>query len=82
MKANFEYGQPISGDPDTDSFFRLFGDTDGDRDVDIQDYGAFARSFLSQLGDANYNAAVDFDGDGDVDGNDMGQFRRSLSRRL
>jgi Ca2+-binding RTX toxin-like protein len=48
---------------------RLFGDIDGDGDVDAQDFGAFRAAFGSG------NLAFDFDGDGDVDAADFGQFR-------
>jgi len=49
---------------------RLFGDNDGDADVDAQDFGAFRSAFG---GTSNLN--FDFDGDGDVDAADFGQFR-------
>jgi len=49
--------------------FRLFGDADGDGDVDAQDFGAFRGAFGS------VNATFDFDNDGDVDAADFGQFR-------
>ncbi|QDV41653.1 hypothetical protein Enr13x_14960 [Stieleria neptunia] len=37
------------GDQAPDAFFRHFGDTDGDRDVDGQDYGRFGQRFLKRL---------------------------------
>jgi len=54
----------------TGRLFRLFGDNDGDGDVDAQDFGAFRAAF----GTAG-NVPFDFDGDGDVDAQDFGQFR-------
>jgi predicted outer membrane repeat protein len=48
---------------------RLFGDNDGDRDVDAQDFGAFRAAF------GGTNPVFDFDQDGDVDASDFGQFR-------
>ena len=57
-----------------DEFFRFFGDSDGDRDVDGQDYGRFGLSFLKSDGTPGFNPAFDFDGDGDVDGQDYGNF--------
>jgi hypothetical protein len=65
-----------------DSFFRLFGDTDGDRDVDGQDYGRFGLSFLKSAGTPGFNPALDFDGDGDIDGQDYGHFGRRCLKRL
>src|SRR5205823_15060478 len=56
-------------------FFRLFGDSDGDGDVDGLDLAAFRNAYGSTSTDPNYNRAFDFDGDGDVDGLDLGQFR-------
>jgi hypothetical protein len=48
-------GEPLNGG-DTgagsdyvDAFFRHFGDSDGDRDVDGQDYGRFGLLFLKSL---------------------------------
>jgi len=48
---------------------RLFGDVDGDGDVDATDFGAFRNAFGTAA------VAFDFDGDGDVDATDFGQFR-------
>ncbi|MEL6109758.1 MAG: FG-GAP-like repeat-containing protein, partial [Planctomycetota bacterium] len=69
MREDFRFGESA-----TDSFFRYFGDSDGDRDVDGQDYGRFALGFGQVLGDPNYDRQLDFDFDGDIDGQDYGQF--------
>lgn len=66
---DFQFGTAAA-----DSFFRHFGDTDGDRDVDGQDYGRFGLAFLKSIGQDGYDRALDFDGDGDIDGQDYGQF--------
>jgi len=50
---------------------RLFGDNDGDADVDAGDFGAFRATFGATL-----NLAFDFDNDGDVDAGDFGAFRQ------
>lgn len=50
--------------------FRLFGDSDGDADVDAANFGSFRGAF----GNAN-NLTFDFEGDNDVDATDFGQFR-------
>ena len=78
-------GIPLDGNADgsagsdyVDEFFRFFGDGDGDRDVDGQDYGAFGLAFLSTLGDSSYESRFDFDQDGDVDGQDYGNFASNL----
>ena len=55
MAADYFFGNNFS-----DNFFRLFGDADGDGDVDGTDTVAFRRSYLG----IENNAAIDFDGDG------------------
>ncbi|MEL6104498.1 MAG: hypothetical protein AAFU85_00615 [Planctomycetota bacterium] len=63
-------GDARLGDDETDLFFRLFGDTDADRDFDGMDFGRFALAFLSTTGDPNYDPELDIEGDGDIDGRD------------
>ncbi len=72
----------VFGDQAADRLFRLYGDSDGDRDVDGQDYGRFGLAFLSTFGSDGFNAPLDSDGDGDVDGQDYGRFGRNFLRRL
>ncbi|MEL6106319.1 MAG: lamin tail domain-containing protein, partial [Planctomycetota bacterium] len=64
----------VFGDDGDDGLFRFFGDGDGDRDVDGQDYGAFASVFLLNDDDPGFDPRFDFDGDGDIDGRDYGPF--------
>ena len=71
-----------SGGHAVDEVFRLFGDSDGDGDVDAQDYGRFGASFMSRAGDPRFDAAFDFDDDGDVDSQDYGRFGSRFMRRL
>jgi predicted outer membrane repeat protein len=59
----------LTGDPAANTLFRIFGDNDGDGDVDAQDFGAFRAAF------GGTNNTFDFDNDGDVDAQDFGQFR-------
>jgi hypothetical protein len=60
----------LAGDPAiAPRLFRLFGDSDGDGDVDAQDFGAFRAAF------GGSNPIFDYDGDGDVDAADFGAFR-------
>ncbi|QDV40782.1 putative peptidase [Stieleria neptunia] len=66
---DFQFGAESS-----DAFFRFYGDTDGDRDVDGQDYGCFGLSFLKSTGQAGFDPRLDADFDGDVDGQDYGRF--------
>ncbi|WP_182867330.1 cohesin domain-containing protein [Rhodopirellula sp. JC639] len=77
MTAAYSFGQsPV------DSFFRFYGDTDGDRDVDGQDYGRFALSFLRTSTDPNFDPSMDSDGDGDVDGQDYGRFGLNFLKQV
>ncbi|WP_182867220.1 beta-propeller fold lactonase family protein [Rhodopirellula sp. JC639] len=70
------------GEEAADRFFRLFGDSDGDRDVDGQDYGRFGMSFLKREGQPGFDDAFDSDGDGDVDGQDYARFGQRFLRSL
>jgi predicted outer membrane repeat protein len=58
------------------SFHRLFGDADGDGDVDAMDYGQFMAAAGGGAGSVAYNATFDSDGDFDVDAADFGAFRK------
>jgi autotransporter-associated beta strand protein len=75
-------GDGVAGGDRVDQFFRLFGDADGDRDVDRADHDLFRDAVHSELGDANYLAFFDFDGDGDVDNRDKKEFNRRLGTVL
>jgi len=63
-----------------DGFSRLFGDSDGDGDVDGQERDRFRAAFHTSAGGAGYLWYFDFDGDGDVDGLDNGQFNRRFGQ--
>jgi len=54
----------------TNGLFRLFGDADGDGDVDAVDFSAFRAAF------GGSGATFDFDGDGDIDAADFGAVRQ------
>jgi hypothetical protein len=56
------------------SFFRFFGDVNGDRRVDIADFGIFNLSYGAQNGQPAYRAFLDFNNDGRIDIADFGQF--------
>jgi hypothetical protein len=68
-----DYTSPTSG---TGRLFRLFGDADGDGDVDAADFGAFRAAF------GTGNLAFDLDNDGDVDAADFGAFRQRFGTAL
>lgn len=75
-------GDFLYGDVAADAFFRRFGDSDGDRDVDGQDYGRFGLTFLKPSSESSFNPTFDFDGDNDVDGQDYSRFGRRYLRPL
>ena len=74
-RVHDRFGRELDGDG-VDSFFRLFGDSDGDRDVDWLDRELFWSAFGTESGESAYLWFFDFDGDGGVDGLDNGQFSR------
>ena len=67
-------GDYLFGSVETDDFFRFFGDGDGDRDVDLEDFGGFGLTFRRRDGDPAFDSRFDTDLDGDVDLEDFGQF--------
>src|SRR5215472_368777 len=85
--AHDRWGRELDGDGDgsaggdrVDGFFRLFGDSDGDRDVDWLDRDLFRSAFGKHASEAGYLWYFDFDGDGDVDGLDNGEFNRRFGQ--
>jgi hypothetical protein len=81
------WGRALDGDGDgsaggdsTTRFARLFGDADGDGDVDGPDRRAFQAAFPTHAAHAAYRWHFDFDGDGDVDGRDAGEFNRRFGQ--
>jgi hypothetical protein len=73
-------GSGSAGGNQVDSFFRLFGDSDGDGDVDPLDRDRIRSAYKSMIGDVNYLWYFDFDGDGNVAGPDNGQFNRRFGQ--
>ena len=67
-------GDGVAGGDGVDGFFRLFGDTDGDHDVDHADLDVMLSSFRKSQGDVGFLWYLDYEGDGNVDGLDMAQF--------
>ena len=63
-----------SGD-NVSSLFRLFGDVNGDKTVNLTDLTAFRNAFGASSTDANYRPFFDFSGDGVINLTDLTQFR-------
>jgi hypothetical protein len=57
------------------SFFRYFGDVDGDRDVDFYDFFFYQRTSGKKTGESGFNAALDFNGDGAITNADLDAYR-------
>ena len=69
----------------TGRLYRLFGDHDGDADVDTLNAGQFRQtfgSFSTNTTSPLYNPSFDFDGDGDVDTVDAGRFRQRFGSQV
>jgi hypothetical protein len=54
--------------------FRFFGDHNGDRNVDIADFGLFSSTYGLNSGQSGFISAFDFNNDGVIDIADFGQF--------
>jgi hypothetical protein len=74
-------GIRLFGEASADQFFRLFGDVDGDRDVDNADHVAFLSSLGSTVGQTSYDLRFDADGDGDIDNDDRLRFLQNYRRK-
>src|SRR5262249_14975117 len=64
------------------SFFRLFGDVNGDGKVDDADRAAFLTAYPSRRGMSNYRDYFDFNGDGLIDAVDYDQFLRRFGTSI
>jgi hypothetical protein len=74
-------GVPLDGDGDAVpggnaafQFFRYFGDTNGDRQVDGPDLSQFSSTFNLSSAQTGYLSYLDANADGQVDGFDFSQF--------
>ena len=54
-------------------FHRLFGDTDGDGDVDNLDFFRLRSTFRKRAGDDGFLAYLDYNGDGIIDALDLAE---------
>jgi hypothetical protein len=68
-------GQALSASR-TDTFFRLYGDTNGDGTVNNTDTFKMKTTFLKNAGDAGYLAYLDYNGDGTVNNTDTFQLKK------
>jgi autotransporter-associated beta strand protein len=75
-------GSYTSAESYTADFHRLFGDSNGDSQVDNTDLTAFNASLRTRIGQTGYRAYFDFDNNGTVDTSDQFQFQRRYKTKL
>jgi subtilase family serine protease len=73
--------QMLSGDR-VDTFYRLFGDVDGNGRVNATDYSAFVGTFGLRSGQTGFLAAFDVDADGRVNSTDYNAFVDNFGDRF
>jgi len=77
LGADFVYG-----DSADETFFSLFGDSDGNRTVNVFDLLKFRQAYRAQLGDSDFDEALDFNADGTVSVIDLLRFRQNYRKSL
>jgi hypothetical protein len=75
-------GTGALGSDHVETFFRLFGDSNGDGRVDLSDVLRFLGTLGKRAGDPGYLWYFDYNGDGRVDFGDLGQLLLRLGRDL
>jgi hypothetical protein len=73
-------GTGEEGSDRVDTFFRLFGDADGDGHVGVDDLRSLLSTLGKRAGDPGYLWYFDYDGDGRVDRGDLFQFLRRFGQ--
>jgi photosystem II stability/assembly factor-like uncharacterized protein len=80
-KVHNSSGQGLAADYTT-TFFRLFGDSNGNGVIDFEDLRQFASTFGKSAGDPGYLAYFDYYGTGTVDFGDFIQLLRRIGRHV
>lgn len=75
-------GDFIFGDTEADNFFRLYGDSDGNRIVNVFDLLAFRKTYLESDGSEDFDSQFDIDGNGTINVFDLLDFRRNYGDSL
>jgi hypothetical protein len=68
-----------AGGNDVLSFFRLYGDADGNATVDLADLSAFRSAFNTSSGQSGYLSYLDANNDGTIDLSDLSEFRNRFN---
>ena len=77
MKSDY-----LFGDSADESFYSLYGDTDGNRTINVFDLLSFRQAYRSSTGDTNYVSTLDYGGDGSINVFDLLQFRQRYRETL
>ena len=72
----------VFGDTEGDGFFSLYGDTTGDRSVNVFDLLDFRRAWQTSAGAAEFDPALDYNDDGTINVFDLLQFRKNYQDTL
>ena len=72
----------VFGDEQAHGFFCFYGDSDGNRSLNIFDLLAFRQTYLTSGGDSAYRAYMDYAADGLVNIFDLLQFRTRFGQTL
>ncbi|XZE54543.1 LamG-like jellyroll fold domain-containing protein [Planctomycetaceae bacterium SH139] len=75
-------GDFVFGESATDNFFAFYGDSDGDRAVDLSDFIDFRSTFGKTEADEGFDEIFDYQDDGAVDLLDFIQFRARFGSTL
>jgi hypothetical protein len=73
---------PMAANYTSPKFHRLFGDINGSKGVNAQDYNLFRSTFGKPSSDPAYIAGFDFDSSGTVNAQDYNQFRARFGKNL
>jgi hypothetical protein len=72
----------VVGDEESEACYRLFGDVDQNRSVDVFDLLGFRQTYQLVTGDASFDASFDFNIDGLIDVFDLLKFRLNYRKTL
>ena len=75
-------GVAFFGDVEADLFYRLYGDVNASRDVNVVDLLQFRQTFLLTTGDFDFIAAFDSNEDGIINVLDLLRFRQNFLKSL
>lgn len=78
----FPGGTIVIGDEESEAFYRLFGDVDQSRSVNIIDLLGFRQAFQMMTGDASFDVGFDWNVDGLINVIDLLRFRQNYLKTL